>query len=232
MERSIRRWTSDERLRGARASRRPRRGGDRASTPRGSASRSSSSTACVVSTAASASSPSSCGPRRDADGTLFYDGVSRDITERRRLEDDLLRSMADMRAAHAELEAARHAAELRARTDELTGTFNRRHFSEVTEAALAEHPGSCALRAARRRPLQAGQRRLRPPRRRRRAGRARAAAAAHDRPGGLPGALGRRGVRGAAARRRLRRRAALARRAACAPRSPPRRSRQRASACG
>ncbi len=84
-------------------------------------------------------------PRRDADGTLFYDGVSRDITARRRLEDDLLRSMADMREAHAELEAARHAAELRARTDELTGTFNRRHFSEVTETALAEHPGSCAL---------------------------------------------------------------------------------------
>ena len=42
-------------------------------------------------------------PRRDADGTLFFDGVSRDITARRRLEDDLLRSMADMREAHAEL---------------------------------------------------------------------------------------------------------------------------------
>ncbi len=84
-------------------------------------------------------------PRRDADGTLFFDGVSRDITARRRLEDDLLRSMADMREAHAELEEARHAAELRARTDELTGTFNRRHFSQVTEAALAEHPGNCAL---------------------------------------------------------------------------------------
>ena len=83
-------------------------------------------------------------PRRDADGTLFYDGVSRDITARRRLEDELQRSMADMRAAHAELERP-DAAELRARTDELTGTFNRRHFSEVTEAALAEHPGSCAL---------------------------------------------------------------------------------------
>ncbi len=84
-------------------------------------------------------------PRRDADGTLFYDGVSRDITARRRLEDDLLRSMADMREAHDELDRAHREAELRARTDELTGTFNRRHFSEVTEGALEDEPGSCAL---------------------------------------------------------------------------------------
>ena len=51
-------------------------------------------------------------PRRDADGTLYYDGVTRDITERRRLEDELLRSMADMREAHVELERARQEAEL------------------------------------------------------------------------------------------------------------------------
>ena len=69
-------------------------------------------------------------PRREADGTLFYDGVARDITERRRLEDELRRSM-------AELERARSAAELRARTDELTGAFNRRHFAEIVEEAMA-----------------------------------------------------------------------------------------------
>ncbi len=84
-------------------------------------------------------------PRRDADGTLFYDGVSRDITARRQLENELLRSMADMREAHDELEHARREADLRARTDELTGTYNRRHFIEVAEAALAESPDSCAL---------------------------------------------------------------------------------------
>jgi diguanylate cyclase (GGDEF)-like protein/PAS domain S-box-containing protein len=84
-------------------------------------------------------------PRRDAEGALFYDGVGRDITEQRRLEDELLRTMADMREAHGELEGARREAELRARTDELTGTFNRRHFSEVTEAALAEAPEGCGL---------------------------------------------------------------------------------------
>jgi diguanylate cyclase (GGDEF)-like protein/PAS domain S-box-containing protein len=74
-------------------------------------------------------------PRREADGTLYYDGVTRDITERRRLEDDLRRSMADMEQAHRELDAAHRAAELQARTDELTGTYNRRHFTELVMAA-------------------------------------------------------------------------------------------------
>jgi diguanylate cyclase (GGDEF)-like protein len=70
-------------------------------------------------------------PRREADGTLFYDGVTRDITERQRLEKELHR-------AHS-------AAELRARTDELTGAFNRRHFAESAAEALAEDPSGCAL---------------------------------------------------------------------------------------
>ncbi len=70
-------------------------------------------------------------PRRDADGTLFYDGVTRDVTERQRLEDELHR-------AHG-------AAELRARTDELTGAFNRRHFAEITAEALAAGSSGCAL---------------------------------------------------------------------------------------
>jgi diguanylate cyclase (GGDEF)-like protein len=84
-------------------------------------------------------------PRRDADGTLHVDGVSRDITDRRRLEDELLKSMADMREAHDELERARQEADHRARTDELTGTYNRRHFTEVAEAALADPSDRCAL---------------------------------------------------------------------------------------
>jgi diguanylate cyclase (GGDEF)-like protein len=62
-------------------------------------------------------------PRREPDGTLLYDGVSRDITERRRLEDELRRS---------------------ARTDRLTGTFNRGRFAELAEQRLAE-PGEHAL---------------------------------------------------------------------------------------
>jgi diguanylate cyclase (GGDEF)-like protein len=70
-------------------------------------------------------------PRREADGILFYDGVTRDVTERQRLE--------------SELHRAHGAAELRARTDELTGAFNRRHFAETMAGALAADPGGCAL---------------------------------------------------------------------------------------
>jgi diguanylate cyclase (GGDEF)-like protein len=70
-------------------------------------------------------------PRREPDGTLFYDGVTRDVTERQRLEH--------------ELHHARSAAELRARTDDLTGAFNRRHFTETAAEALAEDPLGCAL---------------------------------------------------------------------------------------
>jgi diguanylate cyclase (GGDEF)-like protein len=70
-------------------------------------------------------------PRRGPDGALFYDGVTRDITERRRLEDQLRRARAE--------------AELRARTDELTGAFNRRHFAEIVADALSGDAGACGL---------------------------------------------------------------------------------------
>jgi diguanylate cyclase (GGDEF)-like protein len=70
-------------------------------------------------------------PRRDADGTVYYDGATRDVTERRRLE--------------AELRLARGEAESLARTDDLTGTFNRRHFAEIVAEALASAPDDCGL---------------------------------------------------------------------------------------
>jgi diguanylate cyclase (GGDEF)-like protein len=70
-------------------------------------------------------------PRREADGSLFYDGSTRDITVRRRLED--------------ELRLARGEAELRARTDELTGAHNRRHFAEIVADALTADPAGCGL---------------------------------------------------------------------------------------
>jgi diguanylate cyclase (GGDEF)-like protein/putative nucleotidyltransferase with HDIG domain len=83
--------------------------------------------------------------RRDSDGTLYYDGVMRDITERRRLEDALLRTLSEMQEAHRELEHARAEAELRARTDELTGVFNRRHFTEIVADALRDDPHGTGL---------------------------------------------------------------------------------------
>ena len=51
--------------------------------------------------------------RRRPDGAFEVSGVDPDVTERRRLEDDLKRSMRDMQRAHRELEQARAAAELR-----------------------------------------------------------------------------------------------------------------------
>ena len=83
--------------------------------------------------------------RRDPDGSLYYDGVMRDITERRRLEDELLRTLSEMQDAHRELEGARAEAELRARTDELTGAFNRRHFTEIVANALRDDPHGTGL---------------------------------------------------------------------------------------
>ena len=135
-------------------------------------------------------------PRREPDGTLYFDGVTRDVTERRRLEDDLRRSMADMAQAHRELDAAHRAAELQARTDDLTGTYNRRHFSELVTAAAAADDADCALLLRRRRPLQADQRHSRSRHRRRGPRRARATAQRRARRRRAARPLGRRGVCG------------------------------------
>jgi diguanylate cyclase (GGDEF)-like protein len=77
-----------------------------------------------------------CRPRPD--GTFEVSGIVSDVTERRRLEDDLQRSM-------RQLERARAEAELRAGTDELTGTFNRRHFAQIAAESLTTDPGRCGL---------------------------------------------------------------------------------------
>ena len=70
-------------------------------------------------------------PRREQNGALLYDGVTRDVTATRRLEDEL-------RAARAE-------AERRAHTDELTGAHNRRRFAELVAEALATDPAGHGL---------------------------------------------------------------------------------------
>jgi diguanylate cyclase (GGDEF)-like protein len=79
------------------------------------------------------------------DGAFEVSGIVSDVTERRRLEDDLKRSMQEMQRAHRELEHARAAAELRASTDELTATFNRRRFAEIAAESIAAGHDRCAL---------------------------------------------------------------------------------------
>jgi diguanylate cyclase (GGDEF)-like protein len=83
--------------------------------------------------------------RRRPDGAFEVSGIVSDVTERRRLEDDLKRSMREMQNAHRELEHARAAAELRASTDELTATFNRRRFAQIATEVLASKPSRCGL---------------------------------------------------------------------------------------
>src|SRR6476661_4271813 len=84
-----------------------------------------------------------CRPRPD--GTFEVSGIVSDVTERRRLEDELRRSMRDMKIAHRDLERARADAEVRAGTDELTGTFNRRHFAQIATETLATGDAVCGL---------------------------------------------------------------------------------------
>jgi len=69
--------------------------------------------------------------RRRGDGVVEISGIVSDVTERRRMEDEL-------REAH-------RAAEARATTDELTGVFNRRHFAALAAEALTGHAQSCGL---------------------------------------------------------------------------------------
>ncbi len=75
-----------------------------------------------------------CRPWRDDDGRLMLDGLAVDVTAWRdaqdRLHEQLKEALDSMTAAH-------HEAEMRSRTDSLTGVFNRRHFHEVLAAELS-----------------------------------------------------------------------------------------------
>src|SRR3954454_6338847 len=57
--------------------------------------------------------------------------------ESRLLYEELVVVVAEMEQAHGELAAARDEAELRSRTDALTGVFNRRQFQDALDTAIA-----------------------------------------------------------------------------------------------
>ena len=78
-------------------------------------------------------------PRTSEDGRLVFDGVVSDITARRERDDALQDALASVKRAHEELSAAHAASEQLARTDSLTGLFNRRHFTDALEIEFARH---------------------------------------------------------------------------------------------
>jgi diguanylate cyclase (GGDEF)-like protein/putative nucleotidyltransferase with HDIG domain/PAS domain S-box-containing protein len=81
------------------------------------------------------------------DGSVEISGIVSDVTERRRLEDELRKTMGEMETAHQELEEARQAAELIAHTDELTGTLSRRRFAALAAGAAQRDRGVLLLDA-------------------------------------------------------------------------------------
>jgi diguanylate cyclase (GGDEF)-like protein len=85
--------------------------------------------------------------RARPDGTLEISGIVSDVTERRRLEDALRQTVAEMERAHEELEDARQAAEMIAHTDELTGALSRRRFAVLAESLESDRCGLLLLDA-------------------------------------------------------------------------------------
>ena len=69
-------------------------------------------------------------PERKINGAII---VNQDITARKQQELELIRVRETLEMANHELQAALDREQLRARTDELTGLYNRRHFFELAE---------------------------------------------------------------------------------------------------
>jgi diguanylate cyclase (GGDEF)-like protein/PAS domain S-box-containing protein len=73
-------------------------------------------------------------PIFDADGLFCgYRGIDRDITERKRVEDELRQSKETLDVAHHALERSFEREQQLARTDSLTGVHNRRFLFELAE---------------------------------------------------------------------------------------------------
>jgi diguanylate cyclase (GGDEF)-like protein len=72
-----------------------------------------------------------------ADGRLIYDGVVTDVTTMHQTTVALQDALSAAQRANAQLAQARADAERQARTDDLTGLRNRRHFTELLARHLA-----------------------------------------------------------------------------------------------
>jgi diguanylate cyclase (GGDEF)-like protein/putative nucleotidyltransferase with HDIG domain len=78
-------------------------------------------------------------PSRGPGGEVLIDGIVSDVSEHRRLTDELMTSAREVREANAALAVALEDAEHRSRTDALTGLWNRRHFYETLAEELLSH---------------------------------------------------------------------------------------------
>jgi diguanylate cyclase (GGDEF)-like protein/PAS domain S-box-containing protein len=74
---------------------------------------------------------------KDAAGNRFLVGIIRDITERKRMEDDLKRTTAELVQSNAELQRSATQLNHVANHDSLTGVPNRKLFHERLEQAIA-----------------------------------------------------------------------------------------------
>ena len=74
---------------------------------------------------------------KDAAGNRFLVGIIRDITERKRMEDDLKRTTAELVQSNAELQRSTTELSHVANHDSLTGLPNRKLFHERLEQAIA-----------------------------------------------------------------------------------------------
>jgi diguanylate cyclase (GGDEF)-like protein/PAS domain S-box-containing protein len=73
---------------------------------------------------------------RDAAGNVFLVGVIRDITERKRIEEELKRTAAELASTNEQLKLSEHRLRHQAYHDDLTGLPNRKLFAERLSQAL------------------------------------------------------------------------------------------------
>jgi diguanylate cyclase (GGDEF)-like protein len=75
-------------------------------------------------------------PQTPGEEGVIVDGIVTDVTERRRTADELLATLAELHQTATNLEQARAEADRLARTDSLTGCYNRRHARELLDVEL------------------------------------------------------------------------------------------------